>query len=110
MTSQLPSRLNMNALRSSHRGRGLEPIADDTQIAPPTDALLHSVPDAGRRLGVSVSTIWRMIRDQLIFATYVRRRTLIAEAELRRYIAGATAVSATTEAAPSNTESTSEFA
>jgi hypothetical protein len=47
-----------------------------------------------------------MIRDQLIFATHVRRRTMIAEAELQRYIAGATAVSPTKAATPRSTKPT----
>jgi len=84
----------------SRREHELASIGNDARTAPAAGILLHSIPDAGRRLGVSESTIWRMIRDQAIVTTHIRRRTMIAEAELQRYIAQATAASATKVAAP----------
>jgi hypothetical protein len=57
-----------------------------------------------------------MIRDQLIVTTHIRRRTMIAEVELQRYVAQAAAASPTevaalrsAEATISNSRSAGEF-
>ena len=108
-------RLLMNTVRS-RQGHELASIGNETRTAPAAGVLLHSIPDAGLRLGVSESTIWRMIRDQLIVTTHIRRRTMIAEVELQRYVAQAAAASPTevaalrsAEATISNSRSAGEF-
>lgn len=52
--------------------------------------LLHSIWDAADRLGISESTVWRLIRQGKLRATRLRGRTLLSEAELQR-IAGTVA-------------------
>jgi excisionase family DNA binding protein len=49
--------------------------------------LLHSIWAAASRLGVSESTIWRLIRQGKLQPTRILGRTLLSEAELQR-IAG----------------------
>ena len=46
--------------------------------------LLHSIDDAATRLGVSVSTIWRLIRSGQLRTVKIRGRTLVPESELQR--------------------------
>ena len=46
--------------------------------------LLHSIDDAATRLGVSVSTIWRLIRSGQLRAVKILGRTLVPESELQR--------------------------
>jgi excisionase family DNA binding protein len=46
--------------------------------------LLYSIKDAAARLGVSESTVWRLIRQGRLRATRLLGRTLLAEAELQR--------------------------
>ena len=46
--------------------------------------LLHSIDDAATRLGVSVSTIWRLIRSGQLRAVKIRGRTLVPDSELQR--------------------------
>ena len=45
---------------------------------------LHSIDDAATRLGVSVSTIWRLIRSGQLRAVKIRGRTLVPDSELQR--------------------------
>jgi len=54
------------------------------------EPLLHTVPKAAGRLGVSESTVWRMIGAKELSPTRVRGRTMISEAELQRYVAEST--------------------
>jgi len=56
-------------------------------IPPP---LLHSVRQAAQRLGVSESSIWRLLQMGELYPTSVLGRTLISEAELLRLVADAT--------------------
>ena len=46
--------------------------------------LLHSIDDTATRLGVSVSTVWRLIRSGQLRAVKIRGRTLVPESELQR--------------------------
>jgi len=46
--------------------------------------LLHSIDAAATRLGVSVSTIWRLIRSGQLRTVKIRGRTLVPESELQR--------------------------
>ena len=46
--------------------------------------LLHSIDDAATRLGVSVSTIRRLIRSSQLRTVKIRGRTLVPESELQR--------------------------
>ena len=48
--------------------------------------LLHSIDDAATRLGVSVSTIWRLIRSGQLRAVKIRGRTLVPDSELQRLV------------------------
>jgi len=48
--------------------------------------LLHSIDDAATRLGVSVSTIWRLIRSGQLRTVKILGRTLVPESELRRLV------------------------
>jgi excisionase family DNA binding protein len=64
--------------------------SDSSDAARPFDPLLYSVNDAARRLGVSVSTVWRLLAEKKLYPTYVRGRTMISEAELQRYVAEST--------------------
>ena len=45
---------------------------------------LHSIDDAATRLGVSVSSIWRLIRSGQLRTVKIRGRTLVPESELQR--------------------------
>jgi excisionase family DNA binding protein len=46
--------------------------------------LLHPIDDAAPRLGVSVSSIWRLIRSGQLRTVKIRGRTLVPESELQR--------------------------
>jgi len=48
--------------------------------------LLHSIDDAATRLGVSVSTIWRLIRSGQLRTVKILGRTLVPESELQRLV------------------------
>lgn len=49
--------------------------------------LAHNVPDACHRLGVSRTTLYELIGNGEIRSFKVGARTLIPEAELRRFVA-----------------------
>lgn len=49
--------------------------------------LAHTVNDACRRLGISRTTIYQLIADGQIRTFKVGARTLVPEADLRRFIA-----------------------
>lgn len=49
--------------------------------------LAHAVPDACQRLGISRSTLYELIASGEIRSFKVGARTLIPEAELRKFIA-----------------------
>jgi excisionase family DNA binding protein len=52
---------------------------------PDTQApLLHSIENAAIRLGVSPSTVWRLIRERQLRTVRIRGRTLVADSELVR--------------------------
>lgn len=57
---------------------------------PPTPPLLYTVPQAGQRLGVSESSIWRLLRLGRLRPTCVLGRTMISEGELQRLVTEAT--------------------
>jgi len=48
--------------------------------------LLHSIEEAATRLGVSVSTLWRLIRSDKIRTVKILRRTLVPESEIQRLV------------------------
>jgi excisionase family DNA binding protein len=48
--------------------------------------LAHSIDDAAARLGVSVSTIWRLIRSGQLRTVKILGRTLVPESELQRLV------------------------
>lgn len=52
-----------------------------------TAPLAHTVPDACARLGVSRTTLYELIGSGEIRSFKVGARTLIPEAELRRFVA-----------------------
>ena len=54
-------------------------MADD--LAP----LLHTIRGSARRLGVSESTVWRLLRSSKLRTSRVLGRTMISEAELQRF-------------------------
>ena len=56
----------------------------------PLPPLLHPVPHAAARLGVSESSIWRLIQEGTLRPTCVLGRTMISESELQRLVAEAT--------------------
>jgi hypothetical protein len=58
-----------------------------TATLPP---LLHPVPRAAERLGVSESSIWRLLRLGKLHPTCVLGRTMISEGELQRLVAETT--------------------
>jgi excisionase family DNA binding protein len=71
-------------------GIQLAPSDQSAEVAQQIHPLLYSASDAARRLGVSESTVWRLLGEEEIYPTYVRRRTMISEAELQRYVAEST--------------------
>jgi predicted DNA-binding transcriptional regulator AlpA len=56
----------------------------------PPPPLLRTVPRAAERLGVSESTVWRLIRLRQLNPTCVLGRTMVSEEELQRFVAEAT--------------------
>ena len=56
----------------------------------PLPPLLHPVPRAAERLGVSESSIWRLIQKGTLHPTCVLGRTMISEGELQRLVTEAT--------------------
>jgi excisionase family DNA binding protein len=52
-----------------------------------TAPLAHTVPDACARLGLSRTTLYELIGSGEIRAFKVGSRTLVSEAELRRFVA-----------------------
>lgn len=48
---------------------------------------LVPIPEAAEALGVSVSTVWRLIRDGELRTVSVRSRTLISASEILAFIA-----------------------
>lgn len=48
--------------------------------------LAYSVPEAGQALGVSESTVWRMIRESSLTTSRVRGRTVIRREVLVAYL------------------------
>ena len=70
--------------KASNRSEG------STQSTGPIDPLLYCVNDAARRLGISGSSIWRLLRLGRLCPTTVLGRTMISEAELQRLVVEAT--------------------
>ena len=60
----------------------------------PPDVLAYRVPDAGARLGVSTSKVWKMIAAGEIEARKIGAATVIRREVIEAYMAG-TAVRAT---------------
>jgi excisionase family DNA binding protein len=83
-------------LTTANRDKGAYPLmlvapGHESPEAPrPIDPLLYSVNAAAHRLGVSESTIWRLIDGKKLYPTRVRSRTMISETELQRYVAEST--------------------
>jgi Helix-turn-helix domain len=55
-------------------------------VTVPTSPLLHPVQRAAERLGVSESSIWRLLRLGKLHPTCVLGRTMISEGELQRLV------------------------
>lgn len=51
-----------------------------------SDVLAYSIPDAGKAIGVSKTTMWRLIAAHEITTFKLGCRTLIRADELRRFI------------------------
>lgn len=52
----------------------------------PAYPLAHTVPEACRRLGVSRSTIYELIKQREIRSFKVGKRTLVPDADLRAFV------------------------
>ncbi len=53
----------------------------------PSPRLLHPIPEAAAILGIGRSTVYELIATGEIAVVRIGRRTLIAQAELERYVA-----------------------
>ena len=54
------------------------------------EAKLHEVPETGRTLRVSNSTVWRLVKDGRIRAVRIGKRVLIPESEINRLMQNGT--------------------
>jgi len=57
------------------------------EVRPLPDPLFVSMREAGRRLGVGLSTIWKLIQAGELPSTQILRRRLIPVAELEKFAA-----------------------
>ncbi|MDE1894078.1 MAG: helix-turn-helix domain-containing protein [Acidobacteriota bacterium] len=76
---------------ATENGHGAVILRDGEVRIPP---LVHQVDAAARRLGVSRSTFYAMVRDGSIDTFKIGGRVVVAESELRRVVAEAMQVAA----------------